>query len=593
MSRHQADRSRLNAWRRYVQSATEGPRSAPHAAEGQPPSGRTGRGHIEALREWLALRSLRQHASAGTDPRLTSRAWRDLRLIPPAAALWAGAAWPVVGASLGLDGGGVWAWALGVGVVLLVAAGCLSRDSAPPPVRAGAQGQRSRPGRPARSKNPGLRRKLAIAALVTAASADAGFLAGAARLAADTAGPAGALLAEGGTAVATLEILSEPRPQTAASQFVTGARYITDARLLGGIRDGQRFTASARVILAGGAYLRGLAAGTRIETAAKVAPRGPGTAYVTARSSPRTVVPPGQGAAWRAAARDALRTRASWLPSDAAGLVPALAVGDRSSLDPRLVESLRVAGLTHLTAVSGANFAIVVGTVVLALRSLRLPRIAVHAVCCVVLGCFVGVVGPEPSVLRAGAMGVVSLVALASGRAGAGSAALSAAVIAILLADPALALSFGFALSVLATLGITLLARPLAARLSARLPSWLAAAVAVPLAAQLLCGPIVVLLDPSFQTWSLAANLAAAPLVPAITVAATVALAIGLISPALALGATAIAGLPAQLLAITAHGFAALPGARLPWAEGAVGATAMALVSVATTAFVWALGHRR
>ncbi|HKU12640.1 MAG TPA: ComEC/Rec2 family competence protein [Sinomonas sp.] len=428
---------------------------------------------------------------------------------------------------------------------------------------------------------------------MTAVSGIAGFLASAARLSADTAGPAGKLLSNGGAAMASLEILSEPRRQAVTARFANEPRYITDARLRAATWEGQRFTASARVILAGGDHLRGVAAGTRIEIPVQVAASGPGTAFVTARGSPRAVDPPGGGAEWRAAVREMLRTNAEWLPANAAGLVPALAVGDRSRLDPELEGSLRVAGLTHLTAVSGANFAILLGTVVLGLRALRVPRKVVHAVCGAVLVCFVWIVGPEPSVLRAGAMGVVSLVALASGRTGAGAAALSAAVIAVVLTDPALSVSFGFALSVLATLGITLLARPLATRLSARLPPWLAAALSVPLSAQLLCGPVLVLLEPSFQTWSLAANLVVAPLVPPITVAATLALAAGPLCPPLAWAATAIAGLPAELLAGVAQAFAGLPGARLPWPEGPVGAVAMALGSAATTALVWGLGHRR
>ncbi|WP_197061867.1 ComEC/Rec2 family competence protein [Sinomonas humi] len=428
---------------------------------------------------------------------------------------------------------------------------------------------------------------------MTAVSGSVGFIAGAARLSADTAGPAGTLISEGGAAMASLEILSEPRRQAVTARFATGPRYMTDARLLAAVRDGQRFSASARVILAGGEYLRGLAAGTRVEVAVRVSPRGPGTAFVTAQGSPREIAPPAAAAGWRASAREGLRTHSAWLPANAAGLVPALAVGDRSRLDPQLEGAMSVAGLTHLTAVSGANFAIVVGTVVLFLRALRLPRKVVHGVSGVVLVCFVGIVGPEPSVLRAGAMGVVSLMALASGRTGAGSAALSAAIIAVVLADPALALSFGFALSVLATLGITLIARPLATRLSARLPAWLAAAVAVPLSAQLLCGPVVVLLEPSFQTWSLAANLAVAPLVPPITVGATLALAAGPLCAPIALVATAFAGLPAELLAGAAHAFAGLPGARLPWAGGPVGSVGMALVSLATAALVCGLGHRR
>ncbi|WP_138442708.1 ComEC/Rec2 family competence protein [Sinomonas susongensis] len=100
------------------------------------------------------------------------------------------------------------------------------------------------------------------------------------------------------------------------------------------------------------------------------------------------------------------------------------------------------------------------------------------------------------------------------------------------------------------------------------------------------------LLEPSFQTWSLAANLVVAPLVPPITVAATLALAVGPLCPPLGWAATATAGIPAEVLATAAQGFAALPGARLPWADGPAGVIAMALVSVASAALVWGLGHQ-
>ncbi|HJW01071.1 MAG TPA: ComEC/Rec2 family competence protein, partial [Arthrobacter sp.] len=48
-------------------------------------------------------------------------------------------------------------------------------------------------------------------------------------------------------------------------------------------------------------------------------------------------------------------------------------------------------------------------------------------------------------------------------------------------------------------------------------PRWVAAAVAVPLSAQLLCGPVIVLLQPQFSTYSLLANVLASPLVAPVT----------------------------------------------------------------------------
>src|SRR6476619_1159405 len=67
-------------------------------------------------------------------------------------------------------------------------------------------------------------------------------------------------------------------------------------------------------------------------------------------------------------------------------------------------------------------------------------------------------VGPAPSVLRAAAMGAIAMLALLAGRTRSCVPALAAAVITLLLIDPELAISVGFALSVLATGGLILIA---------------------------------------------------------------------------------------------------------------------------------------
>jgi competence protein ComEC len=479
--------------------------------------------------------------------------------MPVAAAVWAGAAWAVIGPSAGLTVPSVAGWAGGVLVGGLLAAALL----------------RLRPVR--------------LAVVVAALAWAAGFGAGAARLAHDSAGPAGRLLEQGGDAHVVLELLGEPRRQQSGGPFSSAPRYIADARLVAGTHNGLRFTGSARVVVVGIA-LDGLRRGDLIEVPARAeGGRSDGTGFLSLRGTPKRTGSSPQSYP-TAALREALRARASNLPPDAAGLLPALAVGDRSALDPQLEADLRAAGLSHLTAVSGANFALVLGTVALALRAARLPRWAVGVTCGLTLLAFVAVVGPEASVLRAAAMGAVGLVALFAGRASTACAALCSAVVGILLIDPALALSYGFILSVLATLGITLLGRPLAAALAPRLGHWLAMVISVPLSAQLVCGPVVVLLDPVFQSWALPANILAAPLVPPITIAATLSLAMGTLCPPVAWLSTLAAGPPAVVLAGLAHGVAALPGSRLPWPEGGPGAVGMAAVSAVSAALVLLLG---
>ncbi|MEA5455330.1 ComEC/Rec2 family competence protein [Sinomonas sp. JGH33] len=554
---------RHGAWTGFVRSAVVGVRGRPAPVVSRP------RTAFADAREALSD-VIRGGPEQPVSPR---RPWRDLRLVPLAVALWAGSAWAVVGPVQGLSRVDTALWAWGLVLAALGGAGVFALRKPAMARRAAGHGA----GRIGRKPAVGA----LAAAVVLSAAWGAGFAAGSARLERDTAGPVGELLAEGGPTLALVELLGEPRRHDAVESFGSSPRFIADARLMEATRDGLRFDASARVRIAGGAALARLTAGDRVRVAARAAGgTRDGTGFLVLSGTPE-VLSAAQGVTGLSvAARESLRTHAAWLTGDSAGLVPALAAGDRSALDSGLEADLRSSGLGHLTAVSGANFAIILGCVLLVLRFARWPRWAVLVGCALALGAFVAVVGPEPSVLRAAAMGAVGLVALATGRAGASCSALCAAIVAVLLIDPSLALSYGFTLSVLATLGIAWLGPRLVAALARFLPMWLAGAVAVPLSAQLLCGPVLVLVDPTFHTWSIAANIVVAPLVPVITIASTAALAAGLLCPPLAIAAVALAGPAAGLLAAAAHAFARLGGATFNWPEGPGGAAMMAAFSL-------------
>lgn len=595
---------RRQAWRRYAESATV----SAHGPHGPVGAGTAGPAPAHPLTGWgliavrrrldrLLDRRAQRRSNKAAEARPAPRPWRDLRLAPLAAALWAGAAWAESGPSMGLSAGATALVAAAVGLGGLggvtgwwvLARTTRRRHSRRRLDRGG------RRGRPARAGQRTINGRLGALFLsgVLSVAWGAGFSASSARLAHDAAGPVAELIAEGGATVAVVEVLAEPHRQRPSGRESQEARFAANARLLEGTRAGLRFSASVRIIVTGGEALSRLRVGDIVQAPVRVRAAAPGEeAFVTLAGPPRAVGV-SESASGPARAREGLRQLAGRLPADAAGLVPALATGDRSRLDPQLEEDMRTAGLGHLTAVSGANFAIVLGCATLGLRLARCPRWAVVAGCAVTLVAFVAVVGPEPSVLRAAAMGSVGLVALATGRPGPGCSALSLAVVVILLADPALSLSLGFLLSVLATLGIVLIAPRLAAALCAHLPDWLSLAIAVPLSAQLLCGPVLVLVQPQLQTWSLAANIVAAPLVPLITIASTLALAAASVAPPVASMGIAVAGPPAELLALVAHMTAALPSARLEWPEGPLGVVAMGFVSALNGAAVLASGDPR
>jgi competence protein ComEC len=333
------------------------------------------------------------------------------------------------------------------------------------------------------------------------------------------------------------------------------------------------------VLVLGGTPWSSAVAGSHVRLTGRLLPPRPGdptVAAVVAQGSP-TVVDAGSWP-WRVAERlrAGLRAACADLPPDAAGLLPALVVGDTSRLSPDLRQDLQAAGLTHLTAVSGANCAIVAATVTGCLAVLGAGRRVRVAGTALAIAGFVVLARPEPSVLRAAVMGGVALVGILLARRGAGAATLSTAVVGLLAIDPWLSRSFGFVLSVLATAGLILLVPVWVRRWP--LPRALAMALAVPLAAQAVTAPVIVLLQPAISLVGIPANVVAAPAVAPATVAGVVAAAVSPAWPAGAHLVATLAGLPAQWIAEVARRGAEVPGGSLPWLPGRLGALLLAFM---------------
>ncbi|MCX6499778.1 MAG: ComEC/Rec2 family competence protein [Arthrobacter sp.] len=401
-------------------------------------------------------------------------------------------------------------------------------------------------------------------------------------------------VAAGASVVAEIEVNGMPRRLATPGRVGLSERWAVPATLLVLVFDGRRVEARARLLVLGGADWGAAASGDRIRATGKLKPAGPGEAeagMLSASSVPVRLAAAGGWDSAPAGLRSSFSAAAAGLPGDAKGLLPGMVTGDTGALDPQLAAAMKTVGMTHLTAVSGANCSLVLGVLLLAARGLRLPRPAAAGLARGGLGLFVLMLGPDASVLRAACMGTIGLSALVFGRAGRGLSLLCVASTGLLLAEPALAADFGFLLSVLATLGIVVAGRPIMGWLPAAVPRTVAAGLAVPLSAQLFCGPVIVLLQPQFSSYALPANLAAAALVAPVTVAGTAAVPLVPLVPGLAALPIAVAGTFATAVAGIARYFAALPGAALPWPEGAYGSATMAALSVLSLAGVWLVTH--
>ncbi|MCI0155503.1 ComEC/Rec2 family competence protein [Leifsonia shinshuensis] len=329
---------------------------------------------------------------------------------------------------------------------------------------------------------------------------------------------------------------------------------------------------------------RSYALGAVITAQASVLVNEPGekTSYrLRAPQAPVVRDAPPPWLAWAAPVRDAFARAASSTPGDGGDLLPGLAIGDETAVGPGLDEAMKVSALSHLTAVSGANCALVTGLVFLLARTVGLGRRTRIVAAAAALAAFVALVGPGASVLRAAAMATVVLLGLARGRVADGLPALALAVVVLLVHDPWLARDYGFALSALATAGLLLLARPLTAALSQWLPRGIALALAVPLSAQLACQPVLILLTPTLPLFGVPANLVAEPAAPVATVLGCIACLLLPWAPALGQLLVWLAWLPSAWIALVARFAADLPGAALPWPDGVLGVLLCALTLVA------------
>lgn len=270
------------------------------------------------------------------------------------------------------------------------------------------------------------------------------------------------------------------------------------------------------------------------------------------------------------------------LPTEQAAMLPGLVLGDTSMMTPTAVAEFKAAGLTHLTAVSGANVTIVCGTVLLS-AALVGPRIAV-GLAALTLIAFVIVVQPSASVLRAATMGAVTLLALLTSRRRQAIPALSACVIALMMLAPHLAVDVGFALSVTATAALIVLAPIWSARLVERgWPKLLADALCVCAAAQLVTAPLVAAISGQFSLIAIVANMAVTAVIAPITILGTAAAALCVLWPSAAELLIRFTGPELWWVRQSARTAANLPGAAITVPSGFAG---FATVTAATLAAI-------
>ena len=288
---------------------------------------------------------------------------------------------------------------------------------------------------------------------------------------------------------------------------------------------------------------------------------------------------------WSDEIRATFLSNLAGVDGDSAALVAGLAIGDDSKLSEQTKSEFKKVSLTHLTAVSGANCAIVLAALAVVILQIPIGRKIRIALSLFALFGYLAVVGNQPSVLRAAAMVAVVLAGLMFGRKVDPLDALSISVIALLVFQPWLSLDYGFCLSVLATIGLLVLAPKLAEQFAKKVPSWLATLLAVTLAAQIACLPVLLILQPQVPVYSVVANLFAEPLVVPITLLGILACLVAPILPSITLALSWLASLPATLIIWIARKLSAAPYASLDWFGGPLGMFLALILTIGSFGF--------
>lgn len=524
----------------------------------------------------------------------------DLRLIPPALAVWAAAA-----LALGLPGHWVAAGAAVcavVAIVLLAAASAGGRRAAVP----SGTGRVAAPAGGRRAGTPAGRGRAVAAGAVLLCAAAGGATAG--LHGADVRrGPVPALAQEHARVDAEVRVTSDPRPTRPGvrGSHSTPATFLINADITEvAAPDGRRTQVRTPVLLMispgdDRASWQELLPSTRLRIGGRLSPpahegeRLAAVLRVDTEGPPRITGPP--TAIQRAAGelRSGLREATDGLDADARALLPGLVVGDTSRVSPELHDAFKATDLTHLLAVSGSNLSILlfllIGPPGSALNSERrglAPKLGISLRGTALIGgaltlVFIVVCRPEPSVLRAAACGLITLLAIGTGRRRSLIPALAAAVVLLVLYDPWLARSYGFLLSVLATGALLTLAPRWSAALQRRgMPVRFAELLAAAAAAQAVCAPVVVVLASRVSLVAIPCNLLAEFAVAPATVFGFAALAVAPVAPPVAELLARVAGWPAGWIASVARTGADLPGAEAPWPGGWSGAALLGALTV-------------
>lgn len=190
----------------------------------------------------------------------------------------------------------------------------------------------------------------------------------------------------------------------------------------------------------------------------------------------------------------------------------AVLFGDKSEVDDEVTQSFKMSGIIHLLTVSGLHIGFLITLLGYLLKLCRVRGFWNLLVCVSVLFFYALLCGFPPSIMRAGIMGIVLLMATSSGKCYDNLNNLGIAGILILLVSPLSSLDLGFLMSFFCVLGIFVIYPWLSKLLRKVFPKYISDSIAVSVSATIGILPFSAIVFPQLNILTFFINLIVIPI---------------------------------------------------------------------------------
>lgn len=268
------------------------------------------------------------------------------------------------------------------------------------------------------------------------------------------------------------------------------------------------------------------------------------------------------------------------LPKYQGNVLAGMLLGQRHLIAREIADDYSASGISHILAISGLHIAMIAGFFQIMWRGLHLGNRLSCILTAAAILLYMALVGFTPSVVRAGVMLILHLIAQLVSRRADSLTSLAVAGLVICLPNPLAVSDVSFQLSFTATLGIVLLSSKLGDTIEKRLGQarfpqiqhFFVSSLAMTLCATLFTLPVMVFSFEQVALYAPLTNLLIAPLIPLVMVFglfAAVLSAVPFISAA-AVPFAFLSGILVNIISSVSALIASLPFAQLPAGAGFV-----------------------